>query len=78
MTAKEMFKELEYECDIDEDEDIIEYHKLTLFGAPYDEIRFNLKWRNIDVFKNRYSYAQIDNLLLKAMYQQAKELGWLE
>lgn len=75
-SAKEMFEELGYECDIDED--IIEYHKLTLFGKPYDEIQFDLKRRNIDVFKNRYSYSQIDNLLLEAMYQQAKELGWFE
>ena len=36
MTAKEMFKELDYECDFDEDEGMIEYHKLTLFFFFFD------------------------------------------
>lgn len=79
MNAKEMFEELSLE-QIRNDDNYIEYVRNDLGG--YISILFSLRWKTI---KPTYGYQarginchEIILDELKAIVQQAKELGWLE
>lgn len=79
MNAKEMFEELNLE-QIRNDDNYIEYVRNGLGG--YISILFSLRWKSI---KSTYGYQargtnyhEISPDELKAIIQQAKELGWLE
>ena len=79
MNAKEMFEELGFE-QTRNDDNYIEYVRNGLGG--YISILFSLRWKSI---KSTYGYQargtnyhEISPDELKAIIQQAKELGWLE
>lgn len=79
MNAKEMFEALNLE-QIRNDDNYIEYVRNGLGG--YISILFSLRWKTI---KSTYGYQargidchEITLDELKAIAQQAKELGWLE
>ncbi len=79
MTAEEMFEELGFE-QTRNDDNYIEYVRNGLGG--YISILFSLRWKSI---KSTYGYQargtnyhEIPPDELKAIIQQAKELGWLE
>ena len=75
MTAREMFKELGYQRN-EENEEII-YLIETKGSFYYQEIIFNLL-KKIIVIDGNFLEVAIENNLLKAINKQAKELGWLE
>lgn len=75
MSAKEMFEELGYQRNV-ENEKII-YLIETKGSFYYQEIIFNLVQKVIVIDGNFLDVA-IENDLLKAINKQAKELGWLE
>lgn len=79
MNAEQMFEELNLE-QIRNDDNYIEYVRNGLGG--YISILFSLRWKSI---KSTYGYQargtnyhEISPDELKAIIQQAKELGWLE
>lgn len=79
MNAEQMFEELNLE-QIRNDDNYIEYVRNGLGG--YISILFSLRWKSI---KSTYGYQargtnyhEIPPDELKAIIQQAKELGWLE
>ncbi len=74
MTAQEMFKELGYQRN-EENEKII-YLIETKGSFYYQEIIFNLL-QKIIVIDGNFLEVAIENNLLKAINEQAKELGWI-
>lgn len=75
MTAREMFEELGYQRN-EENEKII-YLIETKGSFYYQEIIFNLLQKVI-VIDGNFLEVAIENNLLKAINKQAKELGWLD
>lgn len=75
MTAKEMFEELGYQRN-EENEKII-YLIETKGSFYYQEIIFNLLQKVI-VIDGNFLEVAIETNLLKAIDKQAKELGWIE
>lgn len=79
MNAREMFEELNFE-QIRNDDNYIEYVRNGLGG--YISILFSLRWKTIKStcgYQARgINYHEITIDELKAIVQQAKELGWLE
>lgn len=75
MTAREMFEELGYQRN-EENEKII-YLIETKGSFYYQEIIFNLVQKVI-VIDGNFLEVAIENNLLKAINKQAKELGWIE
>lgn len=75
MTAKEMFEELGYQRN-EENEKII-YLIETKGSLYYQEIIFNLLQKVI-VIDGNFLEVAIETNLLKAIDKQAKELGWIE
>lgn len=75
MTAREMFEELGYQRN--EEEEKIIYLIETKGSFYYQEIIFNLLQKVI-VIDGNFLEVAIENNLLKAINKQAKELGWLE
>ena len=74
MNAREMFEELGYQRN-EESEKII-YLIETKGSFYYQEIIFNLL-KKIIVIDGNFIEVAIENNLLKAINEQAKELGWL-
>lgn len=75
MTAREMFEELGYQRNV-ENEKII-YIIETKGSFYYQEIIFNLV-KKIIVIDGNFLEVAIENNLLKAINKQAEELGWIE
>ena len=71
MKAEEMFKELGYEKE--EDENGIYYERLTELSDRY--IGFDKEGKQILI--NGYRWVILGQELQKAIFQQSKELGWL-
>ena len=76
MKAKEMFEELGYE-----------YYDYKFTDEYYQTISLEEdKWKSIEFVKpdkilrlsDDYNFIDIDLKTLSAIYQQVKELGWLE
>lgn len=74
MTAKEMFEELGYQRN-EENEKII-YLIETKGSFYYQEIIFNLVQKVI-VIDGNFLEVAIESDLLKAINKQAEELGWI-
>lgn len=74
MTAREMFEELGYQRNA-ENEKII-YLIETKGSFYYQEIIFNLSQKVI-VIDGNFLEVAIETNLLKAINEQAKELGWI-
>lgn len=74
MNAKEMFKELGYKRNV-ENEKII-YLIETKGSFYYQEIIFNLV-KKIIVIDGNFLEVAIENNLLKAINKQCEELGWI-
>lgn len=74
MNAREMFEELWYKRNV-ENEKII-YLIETEGSFYYQEIIFNLLQKVI-VIDGNFLEVAIENNLLKAINQQCKELGWI-
>ncbi len=74
MTAKEMFEALGYKRN-EENEKII-YLIETKGSFYYQEIIFNLV-KKIIVIDGNFLEVAIESNLLKAINEQAKELGWM-
>ena len=74
MTAREMFEELGYQRN-EENEKII-YLIETKGSFYYQEIIFNLV-KKIILIDGNFLEVAIENNLLKAIDKQAKELGWI-
>lgn len=74
MNAREMFEELGYKRNV-ENEKII-YLIETEGSFYYQEIIFNLLQKVI-VIDGNFLEVAIENNLLKAIVQQCKELGWI-
>ena len=75
MNAREMFEELGYQRN--EEEEKIIYLIETKGSFYYQEIIFNLLQKVI-VIDGNFLEVAIENNLLKAINKQAKELGWFE
>lgn len=79
-TAKEMFEELGYNHDVIL-EDQINYRKTFRKTGCKFNITFDLVHKeccmNIDE-EHKYIEVSVDVAELKAIYQQMKELGWLD
>lgn len=74
MTARDMFKKLWYQRDV-ENEKII-YIIETKGSFYYQEIIFNLV-KKIIVIDGNFLEVAIENNLLKAINKQCEELGWI-
>lgn len=74
MTAREMFEELGYQRNA-ENEKII-YIIETKDSFYYQEIIFNLV-KKIIVIDGNFLEVAIENTLLKAINKQCEELGWI-
>lgn len=74
MNAEEMFKELGYKRNV-ENEKII-YLIETKGSFYYQEIIFNLV-KKIIVIDGNFLEVAIENNLLKAINKQCEELGWI-
>lgn len=74
MTAREMFEELGYQRNV-ENEKII-YIIETKGSFYYQEIIFNLV-KKIIVIDGNFLEVAIENNLLKAINKQVEELGWI-
>lgn len=74
MTAREMFEELGYQRNA-ENEKII-YIIETKGSFYYQEIIFNLV-KKIIVIDGNFLEVAIENTLLKAINKQCEELGWI-
>ena len=74
MTAREMFEKLGYQRNV-ENEKII-YLIETKGSFYYQEIIFNLV-KKIIVIDGNFLEVAIESNLLKAINEQAKELGWM-
>lgn len=74
MIAKEMFEELGYQRNA-ENEKII-YLIETKGSFYYQEIIFNLV-KKVIVIDGNFLDVAIESNLLKAINEQAKELGWI-
>lgn len=74
MNAEEMFKELGYKRNVEKEKII--YLIETKGSFYYQEIIFNLLQKVI-VIDGNFLEVAIENNLLKAINEQAKELGWL-
>ena len=74
MTAREMFEELGYQTN-EENEKII-YLIETKGSFYYQEIIFNLVQKVI-VIDGNFLEVAIESDLLKAINKQAEELGWI-
>ena len=72
MNAREMFEELRYKRNV-EDEKITYLQK---FGSGYFKITFDLSKKEIGIDSNMS--LEIEDDLFGAINQQVKELGWLE
>jgi hypothetical protein len=74
-TAREMFNKLGYTRKLDSEKLI--YTKILKYTFNYCfEITFDLLKKEVEFFDDFEDYT-INNALLKAIYKQAKELGWL-
>lgn len=84
MTAKEMFKALDYEQTTNDDS-LIEYRGInrTLEDGDYIYIIFYLGWEEYEVGYSNIYQAETDRVVLvttkehEAITQQMKELGWI-
>ncbi len=76
MTAKEMFEELGYTY---YDHKFLDeyYQRISLEGDKYKSIEF-VKPDKILRLSDDYNFIDIDLKTFSAIYQQVKELGWLE
>lgn len=74
MNAKEMFEELGYQRNAEKEKII--YLIETKCSFYYQEIIFNLLQKVI-VIDGNFIEVAIETNLLKAINEQAKELGWL-
>jgi hypothetical protein len=74
MNASEMFEKLGYERNV-RNKRII-YYLETKGAFYYKEITFDLLQKEI-VIDGNFIRAEIENDLLRAIYKQAEELGWL-
>ena len=74
MTAREMFEELGYQRN--EEKEKIIYLIETKGSFYYQEIIFNLL-KKIIVIDGNFIEVAIESDLLKAINEQAKELGWI-
>lgn len=75
MNAREMFKELRYECftnGLQHPRKFIKYVRKEIKYWMDNEIEFDLNLRLVSV-KNKLEPEEIE-----AMYQQIKELNWLD
>lgn len=84
MTAKELFENLDWECEEDQGEDFhdIKYIKDegsgNLTEITFDLIDKNIRFFSYDSIVNIEVYATyITPQLLKTINKQAEELGWL-
>lgn len=82
MSAKEMFEELGYEIDEENDKEILYKMKWEISTSYY--VGFDLDHKNFECFitsdspfEPAKSFA-IDLDLLQAINQQCRELGWLD
>lgn len=75
MNAEQMFEELGYKKSMDID--LVVYRKKLDGTFHYFEVTFDLLEKDI-VLDDGYEAYTINYALLKAVIQQAKELGWLE
>lgn len=79
MTAREMFEKLGFE-QTENDDNFIEYQRDD--GDQHAEITFSLKAKKFRAIYGRYefgmTYHYVTSDELKAIIQQAKELGWLD
>ena len=75
MTAKEMFEKLEYKRNLDSNELI--YTKALKGTYHCFEITFDLTEKEVELYDDHEAYT-INRDLLKAIFKQVEELGWLE
>lgn len=77
MTAKEMFEQLGYMLDCNEEEGVITYSRDILDKKTFGYIDSDMiTFENGNVYFTNVSI--IGSLELKAINKQMKELGWLE
>ena len=75
MNAREMFEKLEYTRKLDSKELI--YTKALKGTYHCFEITFNLTEKEVELYDDHEAYT-INRDLLKAIFKQVDELGWLE
>jgi hypothetical protein len=72
MTASEIFEELGYKRNVEDDKIIY----LQKFGYSTFEITFDLSEKEINI--DTYMEVKIEGDILQAIDKQAEELGWLD
>lgn len=80
MTAKEMFEKLGYTRKLDSEKLIYTKYLNCRFILCESEITFVLTEKEVelsDFYADFTKAYMINNALLKAIYKQAEELGWL-
>lgn len=74
MNAREMFEKLEFTRKLDSKKLI--YTKALKGTFHCFEITFDLTEKEVELYDDHEAYT-INNALLKAINEQAKELGWI-
>lgn len=75
MNAREMFEKLEYKRNLDSKKLI--YTKALKGTYHCFEITFDLTEKEVELYDDHEAY-EINIALLKAIFKQVEELGWLE